>query len=277
MLEVQLSSAHFKTLTRYAFIIRPRLAPQKWDYHDLVRRAQCTYLEREQSAAPADFHRRAQQYYTYTAQARPWDTLYHAFFVEPETAFAEWQARESDAAFHFAHEPWAALTELAAAPELHRHLTPAQRAEIAYRAGRRHYYCSEWGGAVMRLEEALQLYREIGSQLGEANVLQAIGDVQQFQDDRDAALESYAAALRLFQAIGDVQQFQNDRDAALESYALRRRPPPLPGHRRPSGRRQRKVMRWPRKVLYWRPPGVDGDRVAHFIEAPPPVGRYRLR
>jgi len=64
-----------------------------------------------------------------------------------------------------------------------------------------------------------------------ANVLQAIGDVQQFRDDRDAALESYNEALKLFQkvgaklgeanvrkAIGDVQQFRDDRDAALESY-----------------------------------------------------------
>jgi tetratricopeptide (TPR) repeat protein len=67
---------------------------------------------------------------------------------------------------------------------------------------------------------------------GEANVLKAIGDVQKFRDDRDAALESYAAALGLFrqvgarlgeanvlQAIGDVQKFRDDRDAALESYA----------------------------------------------------------
>ncbi|MFN8504164.1 hypothetical protein [Kouleothrix sp.] len=31
--------------------------------------------------------------------------------------------------------------------------------------------------------QALALYREIGANLGEANMLQAIGDVQQFQDD----------------------------------------------------------------------------------------------
>jgi tetratricopeptide (TPR) repeat protein len=67
--------------------------------------------------------------------------------------------------------------------------------------------------------------------LGEANVLQAIGDVQQFRDDRDSALTSYEAALTLFKeigdklgeanvrkAIGDVQQFRDDRDSALTSY-----------------------------------------------------------
>jgi tetratricopeptide (TPR) repeat protein len=65
-----------------------------------------------------------------------------------------------------------------------------------------------------------------------ANVLKAIGDVQQFRDERDAALQSYAQALGLFravgdrlgeanvlQAIGDVQQFRKENDAALQSYA----------------------------------------------------------
>ncbi|MDD2922649.1 MAG: NB-ARC domain-containing protein [Anaerolineales bacterium] len=35
-----------------------------------------------------------------------------------------------------------------------------------------------------------------------ANVLQAIGDVQQFRDDRDAAIESYNEALKLFRQVG---------------------------------------------------------------------------
>jgi tetratricopeptide (TPR) repeat protein len=50
--------------------------------------------------------------------------------------------------------------------------------------------------------EALQLFRAVGARLGEANVLQAIGDVQNFRDDRDAALKSYGEALQLFRAVG---------------------------------------------------------------------------
>ncbi|MFN8504171.1 hypothetical protein [Kouleothrix sp.] len=34
-------------------------------------------------------------------------------------------------------------------------------------------------------------------------MLQAIGDVQQFRDDRDAALTSYTQALALYREIGD--------------------------------------------------------------------------
>ena len=56
--------------------------------------------------------------------------------------------------------------------------------------------------ALVSYNEALKLFKEIGAKLGEANVLQAIGDVQQFRDDRDAALVSYNEALKLFKEIG---------------------------------------------------------------------------
>ncbi|MCZ2127202.1 MAG: tetratricopeptide repeat protein [Anaerolineales bacterium] len=50
------------------------------------------------------------------------------------------------------------------------------------------------------LEESLRLGVE-DARL-KANVLQAIGDVQQFRDDRDAALASYDEALKLFRQVG---------------------------------------------------------------------------
>ncbi len=49
----------------------------------------------------------------------------------------------------------------------------------------------------------MELYRAVGDRLGEANVLQAMGDIQQFRDERDAALQNYAAALELYRAVGD--------------------------------------------------------------------------
>ncbi|GAB4580308.1 MAG: hypothetical protein Fur0022_30480 [Anaerolineales bacterium] len=52
--------------------------------------------------------------------------------------------------------------------------------------------------------QALERFNSIGSVLGQANVLMAIGDVQQFRDDRDAALGSYAQALERFNSIGSV-------------------------------------------------------------------------
>jgi tetratricopeptide (TPR) repeat protein len=53
-----------------------------------------------------------------------------------------------------------------------------------------------------RLERALHGARRSNDTTGEANVLQAIGDVQQFRADRDAALRSYDEALRLYRALG---------------------------------------------------------------------------
>ena len=83
-----------------------------------------------------------------------------------------------------------------------------------------------------RLTRARAAAIRLEDRAGEANVLQAIGDVEQFRGDRDAALASYAHALTLFramgdrlgeanvlQAIGDVQQFRKQSDAALASYA----------------------------------------------------------
>lgn len=81
------------------------------------------------------------------------------------------------------------------------------------------------------LIRARQLAHETRQRNSEANLLQAIGDLQAFQDQRDAALASYAEALQLFvavgdslgeanalKAIGDVQSFRKECDAALASY-----------------------------------------------------------
>ncbi|NWG21740.1 MAG: CHAT domain-containing protein, partial [Chloroflexi bacterium] len=77
-----------------------------------------------------------------------------------------------------------------------------------------------------QLQRALSAARRIGDRLGEANVRKAIGDVQQFRKETDAALASYQQALALFReigdwlgeanvrkAIGDVQQFRKETDA----------------------------------------------------------------
>ncbi|MFN0107397.1 MAG: TIR domain-containing protein [Blastocatellia bacterium] len=78
---------------------------------------------------------------------------------------------------------------------------------------------------------AEKLAKQVGDNLGQANVLKAIGDVQSFRKENDAALASYDDALKLFkqvgdnlgqanvlQAIGDVQSFRDEKDAALASY-----------------------------------------------------------
>jgi tetratricopeptide (TPR) repeat protein len=104
-------------------------------------------------------------------------------------------------------------------------------ASLAQRLGVLLQYADRWDEALAHLSHALSLYRAVGDRLGEANVLKAIGDVQNFRKALDAALASYTAALALFrqvgdrlgeanvlQAIGDVQNFQDELDVALASY-----------------------------------------------------------
>ncbi len=56
--------------------------------------------------------------------------------------------------------------------------------------------------ALASYEQALGLFRQVGSKLGEANVRKAMGDVQQFRKDMQAALASYEQALGLFRQVG---------------------------------------------------------------------------
>ena len=53
-----------------------------------------------------------------------------------------------------------------------------------------------------RLKRALDSARRSSDTTGEANVRKAIGDVQQFRKEMDAALTSYHEALTLYRALG---------------------------------------------------------------------------
>ncbi|WP_233153765.1 tetratricopeptide repeat protein [Scytonema sp. HK-05] len=56
--------------------------------------------------------------------------------------------------------------------------------------------------ALERYEQALAFYRDIGARLGEANTLQAIGDVLQFLGRSPEALERYEQALAFYRETG---------------------------------------------------------------------------
>ena len=57
--------------------------------------------------------------------------------------------------------------------------------------------------ALERYDTALKLYEQVGDNLGKANTLRAIGDVLQFLDRREEALERYDTALKLYEQVGD--------------------------------------------------------------------------
>ena len=200
-----LSQVDFRVLISYAFIIRPRLTPfglHGWACHDLVRRVQSSYLRQEQPAAFRAFHQKARDYFL--SQNEPMESLYHHFFTDPTAAFAEWQARESRAAFAFDHAHWSALMEMGLSTEIG--LTPEQQAEVWYRAGRRHYYRAEWDLADESYGQALERFNAIGDRLGQANVLLSNGKLHLQQADRasrQAGAEMLEQSLTLYRHIGD--------------------------------------------------------------------------
>ncbi|MBM4424670.1 MAG: tetratricopeptide repeat protein, partial [Chloroflexi bacterium] len=77
------------------------------------------------------------------------------------------------------------------------------RANVLKAIGDVQQFRKEMDAALKSYGEALSLFRAVGDKLGEANVLKAIGDVQQFRKEMDAALKSYGEALSLFRAVGD--------------------------------------------------------------------------
>jgi tetratricopeptide (TPR) repeat protein len=56
--------------------------------------------------------------------------------------------------------------------------------------------------AVKNYEHALNLYQQVGDRLGEANVLQTMGEVQLLHDDLDGALKYFERALVLYRQVG---------------------------------------------------------------------------
>ena len=104
-------------------------------------------------------------------------------------------------------------------------------AQTTYWKGRVSGRSYEKDEALAHYEEAIVLYRAVGARLGEANTLQAIGDVLKFKDRNDEALAHYEEAIGLYRAvgdrigeantlkeIGDVLQFKDRNDKALAHY-----------------------------------------------------------
>ncbi|MGB8702242.1 MAG: tetratricopeptide repeat protein, partial [Thermosynechococcaceae cyanobacterium] len=57
--------------------------------------------------------------------------------------------------------------------------------------------------ALQRYETAIAIYREVGARLGEANTLKAIGDVLQFLKQSQDALQRYETAIAIYREVGD--------------------------------------------------------------------------
>ncbi len=190
---------YFHQLISYPYVERP--GDQHYAFHDLLREIQAVEIREQQPEKWKEYHKRALDYLTEVAPQSP-DWYYHAIAYEEEQGMSDWwEAVQEPRNYGTAY--LGSLFE--AAYDVTLKLSPAQSAHRVYLLGRFYYYSYGIGleTALECYEVAYSLYRQVGDRLGEANVRKAMGDVQQFRDDREAALESYEQALGLFRQVGD--------------------------------------------------------------------------
>ena len=227
-----LDDAAFRRLTAYAFI--KKLPSGGWSFHELMRDVQLAYLAEQDDPEIEACHRRAAQFFGEQAgkgggseAAR--NRLYHKCFLEPAAMFGDWLAELFQAQLAGERAWWAELLAVMEAPAQRGRLDPVQQGDLLRERGFWHVRDYNMAAALASYEAALNLFRQVGDRLGEANTLQAIGDVQNFRDENDAALASYEAALNLFRqvgsrlgeantlkAIGMFQIYQNELEAGLK-------------------------------------------------------------
>ncbi len=201
-LDQKLDEASFNRLVTRAFV-KP-LGPGQYAFHETVRRVQIEFLcGADDAQAQAVRHRAILNAQSGRDPDARRDVLYHRCFNNPAGQFDAWRKAVDLAAFVFDHVWWNELLDVMQTPPIHRQLNDQQQADVAYRRGRWHYYHDGWDDALTAYAAAGPLYHAARDVSGEANVLQAIGDVQNFRKEMDAALRSYGQALELFRAVGD--------------------------------------------------------------------------
>lgn len=206
VLDKSITEEVYRKLMDYSFVVPSKLADGYKAGHDLVRKVQIAHLRREQPANFVEFNKRAVGYFQ-TFKGAGLEALYHRFFTDADEAFAAWQELESQAAFRYDHQLWGLLFELALRDELS--LPVRMRAQILFRAGRRHYYRAEWFPALESYNEALKLFKEIGDRLGEANVLQSHGKLLIFNQKPQEGLQMLQDALNIYTEIGSIPSQAN--------------------------------------------------------------------
>src|SRR5205814_10178134 len=79
----------------------------------------------------------------------------------------------------------------------------------------------ERDAALASYAQALTLFEQVGDKLGEANVRKAKGGREPCREEVDAAVASYAQALKLFEQVGDKLGEAKERKAKMGGEQVR--------------------------------------------------------
>ncbi|MCW5845513.1 MAG: tetratricopeptide repeat protein [Caldilinea sp.] len=202
-----LTTAEYQRLLRFSFVIAPPGQPPR--VHDLIRQTEEAWNRTHEPARHQALHALAQAYYAQLGDGAGVDTLYHHLALDTDAAFARWKDEMGDALFNFDRQAQQALLEVARLPERWAELNDQQRGDWHYLRGRSEYYSDQWHAALDDYAEALGLFRAVGDRLGEANVLQAQGDVHRWKREYDSARAMYESALNLYLQVGARQGTAN--------------------------------------------------------------------
>ncbi len=201
-LDLKMDDATFHQFVGRSFVKRVGVGDYK--FHETVRQVQRATLYASGDPKVIEVHQRAAQFYDNSDGEGRRDRLYHLSIAESSSTLEMWKGALGQAAFDFEHEWWNELLEAMETPSAQKNLTIEQRANVLlYRMQWHYYHLEELDEGLRKGKIALELFRAVGDRLGEANTLRAIGDVQRFRKENDAALESYRQALELFRAVGD--------------------------------------------------------------------------
>jgi len=103
---------------------------------------------------------------------------------------------------------------------------PEAEGRVLHARGKLRHFRADLDGAEKDYDNALMLFDEAQSRLGQANVLLARGELRRFRDDLDGAEKDYDRALRLF---GEAQDRLGQANVLLARGELRRRRDDLVG------------------------------------------------
>jgi tetratricopeptide (TPR) repeat protein len=131
------------------------------------------------------------------------ETLYHRLLAGEAGAVDAYVSQSLDWYNTFAYDKLALLAQTLLEPAQAGRL-PQKAAAMTYESlGHVHYRLSQYQEARERYEQALPIYREIGSRLGQANAISSLGDVHYGLSQYQEARERYEQALPIYREIGD--------------------------------------------------------------------------
>ncbi len=214
-----------------AFIAYPyieSLSNHHYVLHDLLREIQAAEIREQQPDKWQLYHKRALDALSQQASRMP-DWYYHAIAYDEEAGMLEWWKAVENARNFGTSEECSVLLQVVRDGTLY--LSVINLGKSAFQEGEFYRRMTEMDEALRCYYEALPLFRQVGDRVGEANVLRAMGDVQQFRKELEEAMQSYEQALGLYrqvgsrvgeanvlQAMGDVQQFRKELEEAMQSY-----------------------------------------------------------